>query len=327
MTIFHRIFLLTLTVFLMVGCLKPPQPIPPVPSSGGVPPIPNITGGSGGSSPITIGGTSPIQPTAGSAGCPVVSYPDTPLPQTLAKKVIRRKLPPRHFRPHGRAKHFTTTLPVQCSGGAIPLIPTPLDQIDGSCTGAASVGMISAPPFASSVHFNIPDSLLAYQGGTCEDNNCAICDCNHCPGAYCPATHANDVGSNGSSVARWMVENKWLSGYLTADTTDSLMAGLSSNKTCIIGVDWLDSMWTPDAVTGEIRVDVNTALQGGHEMHAVFNDIQHGRVWMRNSWGAWGWCFKKLMTPKSPIDGTGCGYGWISVKNLTMLRFDGDCPN
>lgn len=340
MTIFHRIFLITLPTFIMVGCSKPtPPPVPPVPSSGGL----SSTGGNGNNSGglISIGGNGSYSPAAGGTGtpgCPMISYPDTPLPQTLAKKIVKHKLPSRHFRPRWRAKPLPTT-GLQCSGGAIPLIPTPLDQIDGSCTGAASVGMISTPPFTTSTHFNISDSLLAYQGGTCEDNNCtcgvlcanasnpSTCSCNNCPIAYCPSTHANDVGSNGNSVAKWMVTVGWLSDYLAADTTDSLMAGLSANKTCIIGVDWLDSMWTPDATTGEIHVDPNTAMQGGHEMHAVFSDLQHGRVWVRNSWGAWGWCFKKLMTPKSPIDGTGCGYGWISVKNLMILRFDGDCPN
>lgn len=320
------ILILPVSLFLMVGCPKPtPGPIPPNPDAGGQSSTggsvsPSPTAGSGGQS--ARGGTS----NAGAPTCPIVNYPDTPLPRTLAKKTVKHKLPPRHFRPRGRAKALAIAA-IKCSGGALPLVLTPLDQIDGSCTGAASVGMISSPPFITSNHFNIPDSLLAYQGGTCEDNDCAVCDCDQCPAAYCPSTHANDFGSNGGSVLKWMVDRKWLTGSLAADTTDALLTGLAANKTCVIGVDWRDSMWEVDPKTGEIRVDMNSPLVGGHEMHATFSDVPRGRVWVRNSWGAWGMCFKQQMTAKSATDGTGCGYGWISVKNLSLLRFDGDCPN
>lgn len=306
---------------LFTGCPKPTPGPTPLPSAGGAPPISSVTGGQYTTGGQGTGGYSP-----GAAGCPIIEYPDTPLPQTLAKKAIKRKLPTRHFRPRGRAKMLQTIGMPLCSGGAMPLVPTPLDQIDGSCTGTTGVGVISTPPFKTFNHFNIPDSLLAYQGGTCEDNGCVICDCQHCPAAYCPATHANDVGSNGSSVAKWMVKVGWLPGYVAADTIEALMTGLSSGKTCMIGVDWYDSMWAADPNTGEIRVDLNSANEGGHEMQATFNDVMRKRVWVRNSWDGWGRCFKKLMTPKSAIDGTGCGYGFITTDNLLKLRFDGDCP-
>lgn len=318
-------------IFLLAGlllgdgaCVPTPAPNPPPDATSGGTPS-GATGGAGGWEPAWMGGS----PGAGgtTSPCPVVDYPDTPLPQTLSRKIVRHKLTPRHLRPHGRALSVMAAVLPSCSGGALPLVVTPLDQVDGSCTGAAGVGMISSPPFKSAAHFNIPDSLLAYQGGTCEDNGCAKCSCSACPAAYCPATHANDTGSNGSSVAKWMVEQKWLPGYLAADNTDALMAGLSIGKTCIIGIDWLDSMWTPDPVTGEIKVDLATTLQGGHELHTVLSDVARGRVWVRNSWGAWGWCYKSQMTQKSSTDGTGCGYAWLSVKNLPALRYDADCPS
>lgn len=245
----------------------------------------------------------------------------------MAKRATRRKLPPRHFRWSGRARMALPLLPPLCSGGSLPLVLTPLNQVDGSCTGAATVGMISSPPFTSAPHFNLPDSLAAYQGGTCIDNGCSVCTCAGCKAAYCPATHANDNGSTGGSVSEWMVARGWLSGYHAADTTDELMAELSSGKSCVIGVDWRRSMWDPDPTTGEIRVDLGTPQEGGHEMQAVLNDVARQRVYIRNSWGAWGMCYRDQITARSAIDGTGCGYGWIEAANLVKLRFDGDCPN
>ena len=206
---------------------------------------------------------------------------------------------------------------------------TPLNQVDGSCTGAASVDAISTQPFDGVAHHNIPDSLAAYQGGTCIDNGCSVpCTCASCKAAYCPATHANDVGSYGSSVAQWLVDVGWLASYTTADTVPQLMACLETS-TATIGVDWRATMWTPGA-NGRIQVSLASKFEGGHDLEGIALDMDppdtHAPdVIVYNSWGPWGWCFGSQVTPSTPIDGTGCGYARIALSDLPKLNFDADC--
>jgi hypothetical protein len=282
------------------------------------------TASSSGTATASSSGTATASSTATST-CKLVTYPSKPAQLAAGKQAPHHKLTGRHHRQAGRAR-ATAPGALLCSSWNNPNSRTPLNQVDGSCTGHMGVTLISTSPFLGVTHFNETDALAAYQGGTCIDNGCALpCTCSSCPLAYCPATHANDVGSIGSSVLQWMIHQGWLHGYTTADTTSQLTACLA-DRAAGIGVDWYNSMWETSSSTGEIQVSLASGLAGAHEPSAVSFDAVKSRVWIFNSWGNWGWCFPEQQTSSTPSDGTGCGYGWIALSNLPKLKFDGDCP-
>jgi len=269
------------------------------------------------------GGT---QATGGTTStCTAVAFPDTPAPASATKQAKRPHLGRRHYRAPGRAMPTETSATV-CSRFWNPLNWTPLNQGDtGSCTGNAGVGVISTTPYTSDAHDNETDARLAYQGGTCVDNGCSIpCTCSSCPAAFCPATNANDNGSNGSSVMTWMQNAGWVKGYTTADTTTQLIACLQTGP-AVIGIDWYNSMFLTDK-TGTLPVTVSSGLAGGHEIRVVGYDSVKAQVIIDNSWGLWGWCFAAQENSTTSTLGTGCGFARINVADLTKLNFDGDCP-
>lgn len=270
------------------------------------------TSSTGGSSaaPLATGGTT--------STCANIVWPSVPAAteQDQLRQAKSHKLSKRKPRKASRAPNVTEQILAQpCSTFNQPIVATPLDQIDGSCTGHALVGMISTPPYKSTIHFNENDALLAYQNGTCVDNGCSIpCTCFSCPQAYCPNTHANDTGSLGSSVSEFAVKVGWMRGYLAADTTTDLHAGLGKSA-CMGGFDWYWSMMATTN-TGEIKLVITSGKAGGHQLEIVGHDAILKRTWVRNSWGPkWGWC-----------NAIGCGYGWIADTNLPKLNFDADCP-
>jgi hypothetical protein len=184
--------------------------------------------------------------------------------------------------------------------------------------------LLCTAPLADVTDYNETFARLIYQGATCIDNGCATCTCAGCPKAFCPLTNANDVGSYGSSALQWLINQGKLKGYTTADTTAQLVSCLAKGP-AMIGVDWRDSMWTPD-VTGHLQVSLAATLDGGHELRATEYDANSNDVIVLNSWGAWGWCYKSRMTANTPNDGTGCGFARIRVADLPQLNFDADCP-
>lgn len=329
---------ISLTVLLLVGCpsQKPNPNPPPKPDAGGV--GGNTTAPRSGSS-ITTGGSS-ITTTGGNAttggtvngGTTSCSPIEQLVPQPITAQQARKTEKPhtvgkRHHRKPGRAKKTVViTTAFQC-----PILhntnnPVPLNQDEpqptGSCTGNASVGAISTEQFKGIQYHNQADARHAYQGGTCEDNNCTVpCTCDSCPAAFCPATNANDTGSTGSSVMAWMADVKWIKGYTTADTIQDLQVCLSNGSNPIIGIDWWSGFDSP-ATTGLLTL--NGYIRGGHELELLGWD---GTNFIGiNSWGLWGACRKSQMTPNTPIDGTGCGYFKISPNTLQKAKFDGDCP-
>jgi hypothetical protein len=215
---------------------------------------------------------------------------------------------------------------VQCDVAHFPNSTTPLNQGKyGACTGCASDGVISSAPFVGFPHFNLTTALQIYQGGTCKDNGCTFpCTCASCPAAFCPATGANDNGSQGSSVFDYLVYMGWMKGYVTADTTTDLLAGLSYSA-CEMGIDYYYSMMTP-AANGRLVVTISSGIAGGHELNVVGYRSDFQGVVIRNSWGPWGQCYPNQETSNTSKDGTGCGFAWIAVSDLPTLNFDADCP-
>jgi hypothetical protein len=307
-----RTLLALLAALVLFGCPSlTPDPVAPTPDGG--------TGGqaaTGGSSSVADAGPLPCvepaeQPTA------------NPAVLSDARQAVSHKLSGRNSGAPDRADPTPPATTPCFPWQSAPV--TPLTQRDGSCTGNSGIGMIASAPFNDLTFYHETYALEAYQGGTCLDRGCAIpCTSKTCPTAYNPATGANDTGSYGSSVLTWMIKMGLLGGYTTADTVDQLLAGLT-RSTCIIGVDFYDSMYTPN-VDGRLTFSTKVKPAGGHEMLATRYDPALDGVWVRTSWGPVWWCLKSQVNKQTPIDGTGCGYAWIARADLTKLHFDGNCP-
>jgi hypothetical protein len=270
------------------------------------------TGGDKSTGGATSACVEPEQPTANDA---VLSD---------ARQAKFHKLSGRHHRAAGRAP-----VTPEATSACYPwqFAPrTPLNQgAFGACGGFTGISMIASAPFNDLSFYSFTYGLEAYQGGTCIDNKCAIpCTSKTCAKAFNPQTGANDVGTYGSSVAQWLVNMDLLGGYTTADTTDALLAGLT-RSTCMIGVDFWNSMFTPTKA-GQLQMVTSSGFAGGHEMLAVWYDSVLKRVHVRTTWGPVWWCLASQVTSQTPTDGTGCGYAWIALTDLPKLHFDGDCP-
>ena len=323
--------LISLTALLLIGCPSPkPNPNPPpqpIGGAGGTSTVINLAGGNisiGGSIPTETGGTV----NGGTTGCSPI---EGLVPQPVmgmgmkAEKTKTHTVGKRHYRKIGRAKK-TIAIGLQCpvlhnTNDTVPLNQDE-PQAAGSCTGNASVGAISTQQFQSIQRHNQNDARLAYQGGTCEDNNCTVpCTCDSCPAAFCPTTNANDTGSTGSSVMAWMASVKWIKGYTTADTIQDLQACLGNGSNPVIGIDWVSGFGSPSS-TGLLTF--SGYVRGGHELELLGWD---GADFVGiNSWGLWGACRASQITSDTPINGAGCGYFKISPTTLLKAKFDGDCP-
>ena len=282
------------------------------------------TGGktaTGGANPIAGSpATGGLASTGGTSSCAPIVLPTraNATPEAL-KMAKHHRFHARHHRRPGRAP-ATREATSLCSATHLANCST-LDQGEtGSCTGNAHVMAISTQPFVGSAHCNETDARTAYAGGTCIDNGCQVpCTCASCKAAFCPATNANDTGSQTGSVAQWLVDVGWLGSFTTADTIATLESCLARGP-AVIGIDFYNSMMTPTA-NGQLQVATASGLAGGHDMNAAILDLTHAvapvdAVWVHNSWGdSWGWCL-----------GSECGYAWIAVTDLPKLHFDGDCP-
>ena len=311
---------------LGLSCHPAPTPVPPTPVS------------TGGSTSVSTGGTSSTggrAATGGSAatggtsapstGCPIVAFPDTPAPLSAAKLAKHHHVGKRHHRHPGRAAPTLVAAGVTTCSSAQPVCDPPINQGDrGSCTGNAADAALCSLGDSADYSESVADAI--YEQGTCIDNGCSIpCSCNSCKAAYCPSTDANDVGSNGSSVVQYLVDIGKLKSYTTADTTAQLLTCLATpGRAAVIEVDWYNSQFTTNS-DGKIVVTTSSGLAGGHELFAWAYDAARNGVWVHNSWGLWGQCYRSQETSATPTDGTGCGYGWIAVSDLTKLNFDADC--
>lgn len=282
------------------------------------------TGGAlatGGNSAITGGSIA----TGGTTGCGAIeALVPGPITRELAKRV--HTVGKRHHRKKGRAVK-TEELSLICPVLHDSNNATPLDQdlpkATGSCTGNASVGAISTQSFQGTTHYNQSDARLAYQGGTCEDNDCTVpCTCKSCPAAFCPDTNVNDTGSTGSSVMKWMTSVGWIKGFTTADTISDLQACLAKGSNPVIGIDWWSGMDNPGK---DAEIFATGYIRGGHELRLVgWNGTKFIGI---NSWGRWGYCRQSQINSNTSIDGTGCGYFTVGPTTLVKANFDGDCPN
>lgn len=95
-----------------------------------------------------------------------------------------------------------------------------------------------------------------------------------------------DTGSDGLSVTKALKLLGLVTSYKHAFSQQALDSALQSGPV-IIGIEWLNSMFTPDG-NGRILVDTNSGVAGGHELEVVGLDVANGLYRLANSWGT-GW--------------------------------------
>lgn len=103
------------------------------------------------------------------------------------------------------------------------------------------------------------------------------------PGQYPPT----DTGSDGLSVTKSLKTLGLVDSYTHAFSQQALDSALQSGPV-IIGIEWLNSMFNPDA-NAVIPVDASSGVAGGHEIEITGLDVEQGLYTVANSWGtSWG---------------------------------------
>jgi hypothetical protein len=206
-----------------------------------------------------------------------VTTPDTPYP--LGRIV--------HHDPLSRNYPFPVKAPVAGKDVIHAMAAPALDQGNlGSCTGNAAAQWLNTVAatknrlagqllhrMANSEFLNEDDAVELYSTATMNDDE---------PGQYPP----DDTGSSGLGVSKAMQRFGFITAYTHAFSFDQFLAA-AQHQPVIIGINWYESMFTPNPKTGLISVRGNVA--GGHEILVRGVLTSKKRVLIRNSWGSsWG---------------------------------------
>lgn len=158
----------------------------------------------------------------------------------------------------------------------------------GACTGNSGVSAIYHQPFTNSLHApawafqpNQAGAVALYSAATAIDPF---------QGTYPP----EDTGSDGLSVAKVLKARGVIKGYRWAFSLAEALDALQETP-LITGVNWYQSMFEPDSLTGIMTIDRARGLSGGHEVcvdeYVAPEDSPNGRALVGgpNSWGtSWG---------------------------------------
>lgn len=149
-----------------------------------------------------------------------------------------------------------------------------LDQGNlGACTGFATATCLNHSPYYVGKNEGNADGITIYSAATRLDSY---------PGNYPPT----DTGSDGLSAAKAAVKLGLISGYLHITTPAALASALAVGPV-IVGTDWYESMFDPDA-NGLLTVDKSSGVAGGHE-YCLDEITSDNRFGFTNSWGdSWG---------------------------------------
>jgi hypothetical protein len=99
----------------------------------------------------------------------------------------------------------------------------------------------------------------------------------------------DDEGSDGLSIAKVLKARGLIDSYTHILSYDVALSAIQEGP-FITGVNWYDSMFTPDA-DGVVSIDPGSRVAGGHEFLVVGRAMVRGSLmWKcRNSWGrSWG---------------------------------------
>lgn len=154
-----------------------------------------------------------------------------------------------------------------------------LDQGDlGSCTGNATAQLLNTVRFTHArdvvgkTYLAEDDAVQIYELATQLDT---------IPGTYPP----DDTGSSGLAAAQAGQRLGYFSQYQHAFGFDHFTSAIQ-NQPVIVGTDWYDSMFQPDA---RGKVSVSGSVVGGHEYLVLGINVSAREVICLNSWSnTWG---------------------------------------
>lgn len=157
-------------------------------------------------------------------------------------------------------------------------IPT-LDQGNiGKCTAEAACEMLASDPFWVTLDPPLQGQLGdGWTNSFYSDEETLDGD-----GPFPP----NDNGSDGLTSAKVAQARGLISGYQHTFTAEDALKGLQSYPFCW-GTLWKTGMDGVDTATG--RVTYTGTTRGGHEMCGYKLDVANERLWVRQSWGPWGY--------------------------------------
>lgn len=171
----------------------------------------------------------------------------------------------------------TDTLHERLGLAPVPLPPSALwadavvlDQGNfGTCVGNGWAGWGDSAPIIDA--YTETDARAIYREATCIDGAC---------------DDTYQAGASVRSGAKAMQARNRLSAYAFAPTLDAIREWLANHGPVVMGTDWLEAMFTPDA-SG--LVHATGAVAGGHCYLCIGYDIPSDTFQFRNSWGkGWG---------------------------------------
>lgn len=148
----------------------------------------------------------------------------------------------------------------------------------GSCTGNAMTGALATDPVFEALPAGHPaldeaEAVAIYSAAEVIDGD----------GPFPP----QDNGSCGLSVAKAARNAGLISGFTHCFDRATMLAALQAGPV-IVGMNWYDSMDTPDA-DGLVAIPAGAQVRGGHEVLCREIDVTAELVWFDNSWGeSWG---------------------------------------
>lgn len=176
-------------------------------------------------------------------------------------------------------------------------IPTMDQGSVGKCTAEAACENLASDPFWTTLPIETT-TLLGDQwtDGFYSDEETLDGD-----GPFPP----NDNGSDGLTSAKVAKARGLISGYTHTFTAEDALRGLQLSPFSW-GTLWKTGMDNVDTVTGQVAYSGDT--RGGHEMSAykIVADLE--QLWVRQSWGRWGY--------------QGSGVFWISFADFEKSLAD-----
>ena len=106
-------------------------------------------------------------------------------------------------------------------------------------------------------------------------------------------------------------QDRWkISSFVNTTGVDTLTTFVINNGPVVIGINWYNGFFTPDA-NGFIKIVPNDPIAGGHAICVRAVDLIRGFATLHNTWGKWGY--------------KGTGDAFISLTDLaTLLAQDGE---
>jgi hypothetical protein len=218
----------------------------------------------------------------------------------------------RHVQHDPRSRGFPAPRAVAVASVVHHLYGRPLNQgMLGSCTGNALTHTLNTlprrqRPWKTRRVRSETDAINVYKLATELDD---------VPGTYPP----QDTGSTGLAVCKAGQQLGLLDRYDHAFGLDHLL-GAVQEVAVIVGTNWYQGMFTPDA-DGFVAPGVGDTVAGGHEYAVLGVDVQAEFLWLVQSWGI-GWGVTPPWAPGSKWA------GFFKLRFPVMERLlgeDGDC--